>query len=118
MDCQGVVVARSLIPRKPRIQVKANRRNAMGLVKLLRAGEQTAVCVSERCEAMRIWGLVTLQRSIENTLPPSCSNIVRLFRAKSLEQGVSCSYLRGIVPVFENLLALNKRSQCSSWAAR
>jgi transposase len=49
-----IVVAPSLIPRKPGERVKTNRRDAVGLAKLLRAGELTAVWVpDERHEAMR-----------------------------------------------------------------
>lgn len=48
------VVAPSLVPKKPGDRVKTNRRDALGLVKLLRAGELTAVWVpDERHEAMR-----------------------------------------------------------------
>src|ERR1700693_4844868 len=51
-DC--IVVAPSLIPKKPGDRVKTNRRDAVGLVKLLRAGELTAVWVpDEGHEAMR-----------------------------------------------------------------
>jgi len=49
-----VVVAPSLIPKKPGNRVKTNRRDAISLAKLLRAGELTAVWVpDERHEAMR-----------------------------------------------------------------
>jgi transposase len=49
-----IVVAPSLIPTKPGDRVKTNRRDAMGMAKLLRAGELTAVWVpDERHEAMR-----------------------------------------------------------------
>src|SRR6195256_2824571 len=49
-----VVVAPSLIPRKPGDRVKTNRRDALNLAKLLRAGELTAVWVPDaRHEAMR-----------------------------------------------------------------
>jgi transposase len=49
-----VVVAPSLIPRKPGNRVKTNRRDATTLAKLLRAGELTAVWVPDRHhEAMR-----------------------------------------------------------------
>jgi transposase len=49
-----IVVAPSLIPKKPGERVKTNRRDAVGLVKLLRAGELTAVWVPDpRHEAMR-----------------------------------------------------------------
>ncbi len=49
-----IVVAPSLIPRKAGDRVKTNRRDALSLAKLLRAGELTAVWVpDERHEAMR-----------------------------------------------------------------
>src|SRR5215207_1617499 len=49
-----LVVAPSLIPKRPGDRVKTNRRDALNLVKLLRAGELTAVWVpDERHEAMR-----------------------------------------------------------------
>lgn len=49
-----IVVAPSLIPRKPGDRVKTNRRDAVALAKLLRAGELTAVWVpDEGHEAMR-----------------------------------------------------------------
>lgn len=48
------VVAPSLIPRKPGDRVKTNRRDAVSLARLLRAGELTAVWVPDEChEAMR-----------------------------------------------------------------
>ena len=51
-DC--MVVAPSLIPSKPGDRVKTNRRDAVNLAKLLRAGELIAVWVpAERHEAMR-----------------------------------------------------------------
>jgi transposase len=51
-DC--IVVAPSLIPSKPGDRVKTNRRDAVNLAKLLRAGQLTAVWVpDERHEAMR-----------------------------------------------------------------
>ena len=49
-----MVVAPSLIPRKQGDRVKTNRRDALNLAKLLRAGELTAVWVPDaRHEAMR-----------------------------------------------------------------
>jgi transposase len=49
-----LVVAPSLIPKKPGDRVKTNRRDALALVKLLRAGELTPVWVPDsRHEAMR-----------------------------------------------------------------
>ncbi|MGO9048017.1 MAG: IS110 family transposase [Xanthobacteraceae bacterium] len=49
-----IVVAPSLIPKKPGDRVKTNRRDALSLVKLLRASELTAVWVPDaRHEAMR-----------------------------------------------------------------
>lgn len=51
-DC--LVAAPSLIPKKAGVRVKTNRRDAVELGKLLRAGELTAVWVpDERHEAMR-----------------------------------------------------------------
>jgi transposase len=51
-DC--LVVAPSLIPKRPGDRVKTNRRDAMSLAKQLRAGDLTAVWVpDERHEAMR-----------------------------------------------------------------
>ena len=47
-------MAPSLIPKKPGDPVPTNRREALNLSKLLRAGELTAVCVPDaRHEAMR-----------------------------------------------------------------
>ena len=49
-----MVAAPSLIPKKPGDRVKTNRRDAVNLAKLLRAGELTAVWVPDRHhEAMR-----------------------------------------------------------------
>src|SRR6201990_2916590 len=49
-----LVVAPSLIPRRPGDRVKTNRRDALALARLLRAGELTAVWVpDEGHEAMR-----------------------------------------------------------------
>ena len=49
-----IVVAPSLIPKKAGERVKTNRRDAVGLARLLRAGELTAVWVPDgRHEAMR-----------------------------------------------------------------
>ena len=54
LDCDCVVVAPSLIPKRPGDRVKTNRRDALALAKLLRAGELTAVWVPDaRHEAMR-----------------------------------------------------------------
>lgn len=51
-DC--MVAAPSLIPKRPGDRVKTDRRDATALVKLLRAGELTAIWVpDERHEAMR-----------------------------------------------------------------
>ena len=48
------VVAPSMIPRRPGDRVKTNRRDALGLARLLRAGELSAVWVpDDRHEAMR-----------------------------------------------------------------
>jgi transposase len=59
-----MVVAPSLIPKKPGDRVKTNRRDAISLAKLLRAGELTAVWVPDRGhEAMR-----DLTRARETTM--------------------------------------------------
>ncbi len=51
---QCTVVAPSLIPRKPGDRIKTNRRDAVQLARLLRAGELTAVWVPEEAhEAVR-----------------------------------------------------------------
>jgi transposase len=50
-DC--MVVAPSLIPKKAGDRVKSNRRDAVALVKLLRAGELTAVWGRPACRRMR-----------------------------------------------------------------
>ena len=54
LDHECLVVAPSLVPKKAGDRVKTNRRDAVSLAKLLRAGELTAVWVpDERHEAMR-----------------------------------------------------------------
>jgi len=54
LEHECIVVAPSLIPKKPGDRVKTNRRDALSLAKLLRAGELTAVWVPDRHhEAMR-----------------------------------------------------------------
>src|ERR1700682_3070850 len=54
LDHECMVVAPSLIPKKPGERVKTNRRDALNLVKLLRAGDLTAVWVPDpHHEAMR-----------------------------------------------------------------
>src|SRR5882762_11374014 len=59
-----IVVAPSLIPRKPGERVKTNRRDALNLAKLLRSGELTAVWVPDRHhEAIR-----DLTRARETTM--------------------------------------------------
>lgn len=54
MDIECVVVAPSLIPQRPGERVKTDRRDALRLAQLLRAGELTAVYVpTEEDEALR-----------------------------------------------------------------
>jgi transposase len=54
LDHECIVVAPSLIPKRPGDKVKTNRRDAVSLAKLLRAGELSAVWVPDRPhEAMR-----------------------------------------------------------------
>jgi len=62
-----VVVAPSLIPKRPGDRVKTNRRDALSLAKLHRAGELTAVWVPDRGhEAMR--DLVRAREAASNAL--------------------------------------------------
>ena len=50
----GIVIAPSMIPVKPGVRVKTNRRDAVNLAKRLRAGDLTAVWVpDDRHEARR-----------------------------------------------------------------
>jgi transposase len=73
-DC--IVAAPSLIPKKPGDRVKTNRRDAVSLAKLLRAGELTAVWVPDaRHEAMR-----DLTRAREAAVGDLCSLLLRLGR--------------------------------------
>lgn len=53
------VVAPLLIPRKPGDRVKTNRRDAVALAQLLRAGELTAVSVPERNHCPEINGTLS-----------------------------------------------------------
>ena len=71
-----MVVAPSLVPRKPGDRVKTNRRDAEGLAKLLRACELTAVWVpDERHEAMRSWpGRVTRPEGSDAQAPAGLVN--------------------------------------------
>ncbi|MFT0174815.1 IS110 family transposase [Paraburkholderia mimosarum] len=50
-DCQ--VVAPSLIPRKPGERVKTDRRDALSLARLYRAGELSPVWIPDQAEALR-----------------------------------------------------------------
>src|SRR5262245_23408083 len=69
-DC--IVVAPSLIPQKPGDRVKTNRRDAVGLAKLLRAGELTPVWVPdprhEAIEQPETW-VTVLTGDMGNTFP-------------------------------------------------
>ena len=83
------VVAPSLIPRKPSDRVKTNRRDAVALARLLRAGELTAVWVpDEGHEAIRDLvcarsaAVETLRWRIGNKSALSCSDTEGYFRAK------------------------------------
>jgi len=90
-DC--MVVAPSLIPSKPGDRVKTNRRDAVNLAKLLRAGELIAVWVpDERHEAMR--DLVRARgtaakdyRVSARTFPRFCCAMACIFRARRLGGG-------------------------------
>jgi transposase len=80
-DC--MVVAPSLIPRKPGNHVKNNRRDAIGLAKLLRAGELTAVWVpDEGHEAMR--DLIRARSAAVETLRVYRQQVSALMLSKNL----------------------------------
>ena len=85
-DC--IVAAPSLIPKKPGDRVKTNRRDAVGLAKLSRAGELTAVWVpDERHEAMRDLRAPVRQRgktskASVNKSPLSCFGSDDIIRAR------------------------------------
>jgi transposase len=70
-----IVVAPPLIPKKSGERVKTNRRDAVSLAKLLRAGELTAVWVPhERHEAMRdlsppVWLQIRTSRASASRTP-------------------------------------------------
>jgi len=71
-DC--VVVAPSLIPRKPGDRIKTDRRDAISLAKLHRAGELTAVWVPDPAhEAIRDLVRAPLRRSAVCVRPVSNS---------------------------------------------
>ena len=88
-----VVVAPSLIPKKPGDRVKTNRRDALNLAKLLRAGELTAVWVPDaRHEAMR--DLMRAREAAVDDLNPNASRSVAaaaawpaFYRQANLDQG-------------------------------
>jgi transposase len=74
-----VVVAPSLIPKKPGDRVKTNRRDALNLAKLLRAGELTAVWVPDaRHEAMR--DLVRAREAAVDDLKSKRQQVLSLLR--------------------------------------
>jgi hypothetical protein len=84
-----VVVAPSLIPRKPGDRVKTNRRDAVALAKLLRAAQLSAIWapakLKKRCGtwfALARWR----SRSVESTdsrSVPSCSSTAGFVRARA-----------------------------------
>ena len=90
-----MVVAPSLIPKRPGDRVKTNRRDAVALAKLLRAGELTAVWVPDaRHEAMR--DLVRAREAPSTISSPSASRCCRcccgwggIYRQANLDQGAS-----------------------------
>ena len=84
-----IVVAPSLIPKKPGDRVKTNRRDAVGLVKLLRAGELTAVWVPDRRhEAMRDLtraretAVIDLRAKRRRSRHSCCARVAGIWRAR------------------------------------
>jgi len=92
-----MVVAPSLIPRKPGDRVKTNRRDSLALARLLRAGELTAVWVpDESHEAMR--DLVRARAAAVETLRVHRQQIsafmLKHSRAYPRKKGWTMRYLR------------------------
>jgi transposase len=80
-----IVAAPSLIPKKPGDRVKTNRRDAIGLAKLLRSGDLTAVWVSDRQhEAVR--DLTRARGLLHLAVEP------QKHLAAKVGEGVVCSY--------------------------
>jgi len=80
------VVAPSLIPKKAGDRVKTNRRDAVSLTKLLRAGELTAVWVpDERHEAMR--DLSRARQAVKKDLQGKRQQISSLLRLGPIYPG-------------------------------
>ena len=83
-----IVVAPSLIPRKPGDRVKTNRRDALALARLLRAASlQRFGCpmrVMKQCEISFVRELLRSRRcvSIGNRSVPLCSNTVASTHAR------------------------------------
>lgn len=96
MGYECMVVAPSLIPRRPSDQVKTNRRDAIGLAKLLRAGELTAVWVPD--EAMR--DLVRARTAAVETLRRSASSATGALPplASSKKPRLTCAQQKARVP--------------------
>ena len=89
-----LVAAPSLIPRRPGDRIKCDRRDALSLARLLRAGELTAVRVPDPDdEAMRIWsGPGKTPRAWNagpsSALPPFCCATATAIRARLPGAGV------------------------------
>src|SRR4051794_17501465 len=113
------VVAPSLIPRKPGDRVKTNRRDALALAKLLRAGELTAVWVPDAShEAMR--DLVRARAAAVESLRVHRQQVSAFMlkhgRIYARKKGWTMRYLRWLQEQrFEHLPT---RSRCRRWLRR
>ena len=92
-----VVVAPSLIPRKPGDRIKTDRRDAISLAKLHRAGELTAVWVPDPAhEAIR--DLVRApgpRRELQRRHPAAGESVARLRPAPELAFRIRVVFARG-----------------------
>jgi Transposase len=130
-DC--AVVAPSLIPRRPGERVKTNRRDAVALAKLLRAGELTAVWVpDEGHEAMR--DLVRARSAAVETLrvtssrsAPSCSSMAGTIRARRPGACATCAGCRSSTSIIRRIKSCCRKcwkrsglpkSGSSAWSRR
>jgi hypothetical protein len=94
-DC--IVAAPSLIPKKPGDRVKTNRRDAVGLAKLSRAGELTAVWVpDERQRPRESPGILGCRGFVDYSPLISCEGVRERhlsFTQRSLTAGVCAKLL-------------------------
>lgn len=115
-----LVVAPSLIPRKPGDRVKTNRRDAAALAKLLRADELTPVWVPDKgheairdliraraaaVETLRVHrqqvSAFMLKQTIVHAPPAACPECVGKLRALGEDKSEVLEYVSGYFKVIE-----------------